>query len=70
MNNNILICFVNMNQYDGKFEDLSDEEVFRLADENHRCYTLKGFETCFNDSVEFLHDAHMSLVRIIEVKDN
>lgn len=67
--NNIYVCFVKMGQFDGDFEDLSDKEVLMLANENHRVYTLKGFETCFNDGNRFLIDADTEFVRIIELEE-
>lgn len=66
---NIYICFVNLKQFEGNFEDLSDNEVLKLANENHRVYSLKGFEICFNDGESFLSGANTEFVRFIEIEE-
>ena len=68
------VYVVNMEDFEGEFQNLSDEEVMNIAEESGSVYSLKGFENAFNscDSENYARfielNADYSYIRFIEVE--
>ena len=68
MKKEIRVYVLNIEDYEGAFCDLSDEEVMDMAEESGSVYSLKGFENAFNDAEDNLNPDYYC-IRFIEVEN-